>query len=163
MLKGWVESRFGLFPTWHKAALTRFSSPAWIGYVEEKMAPRFHNNSVHAQLDLLYSYCQWRLAHFPLVPLPARHVRLYRGVNDLTEHPLVQRIDKRTAQLRLNNLSSFSADRDRAGEFGDCILEAEVPLAKILFFNDLLPRHMLKGEGEFLVIGGDYRVRTSWL
>lgn len=75
----------------------------------------------------------------------------------------MQRIDKRTAQLRLNNLSSFSADRDRAGEFGDCILEAEVPLTKILFFNDLLPKHMLKGEGEYLVIGGDYRVRTSWL
>lgn len=163
VLKGWVESRFGLFPTWHKAALTRFSSPQWIAYVEEKMAPRFHNNAVHAQLDLLYSFCQWRLEHFPLLPPPARHLRLYRGVNDLTEHPLVQRIDKRTAQLRLNNLSSFSANRDRAGEFGDCILEAEVPLTKILFFNDLLPKHMLKGEGEYLVIGGDYRVRTSWL
>lgn len=68
VLKGWVESRFGLFPTWHKAALTRFSSPQWIAYVEEKMAPRFHNNAVHAQLDLLYSFCQWRLEHFPLLP-----------------------------------------------------------------------------------------------
>jgi NAD+---dinitrogen-reductase ADP-D-ribosyltransferase len=43
VLKGWVESRFGLVPTYHKEKITRFASSAWIRYVEEKMASRFHN------------------------------------------------------------------------------------------------------------------------
>jgi NAD+--dinitrogen-reductase ADP-D-ribosyltransferase len=45
--------------------------------------------------------------------------------------------------------------------FGDYILEADVPAVKILFFSALLPRHALKGEGEVLVIGGDYLVTAS--
>ena len=57
---------------------------------------------------------------------------------------------------------SFTARRSIACEFGDTILEARVPLVKILFFNDLLDRHPLKGEGEYLVIGGDYRVTMSY-
>jgi NAD+--dinitrogen-reductase ADP-D-ribosyltransferase len=46
-------------------------------------------------------------------------------------------------------------------EFGDSILIAEVPLPKI-FFNRLLPG-MLKGEDEFVVIGGVYEVGISSL
>ena len=45
---------------------------------------------------------------------------------------------------------------------GDTIIEAEVPLPKILFYNDLLRQHPLRGEAEFLVIGGDYRVHMSY-
>lgn len=36
-----------------------------------------------------------------------------------------------------------------------------MPAVKIAFFNTLLPFYPLKGEGEFLVIGGDYRVETN--
>jgi NAD+--dinitrogen-reductase ADP-D-ribosyltransferase len=57
---------------------------------------------------------------------------------------------------------SFSFSRERADEFGAWILKAEVPVVKLLFFNDLLPRHPLKGEGEALVIGGDYLVSASY-
>ena len=60
------------------------------------------------------------------------------------------------------NLASFTGERDVAGCFGDTILEVRVPIAKILFFNELLARHPLKGEGEYLVIGSDYRVTTSY-
>ena len=85
VLKGWVESRFGLFPTFHKEVLGRFPSPGWIGYVEEKMSSRFHNNSINLQLDLLYEYSQWALARY-FAP-GKKHLTLYRGVNDFKEHP----------------------------------------------------------------------------
>lgn len=161
VLKGWVESRFGLFPTFHKEPILKFSSPAWIHYVEEKMASRFHNNAIHAQLDLLYEYCQWALARF-LAP-SKRHLRLFRGVINFTEHQLIERRAGRERLIRLNNLVSFTQDRDIATQFGDFILESSVPVPKILFLNDLLARHPLRGEGEYLVIGGDYRVSASYV
>jgi len=160
VLKGWVESRFGLLPTFHKSPLGRFPSPAWIAYVEEKMSSRFHNNSISLQLDILYEFCQWMLGRW-FAP-GRRHLTLYRGINDFEEHQIIERIDKRTAVIRQNNLVSFTASRVVADEFGDTILEARVPLVKILFFNDLLAKHQLKGEGEYLVIGGDYRVSVSY-
>ena len=55
-----------------------------------------------------------------------------------------------------NNLNSFTSSRERADEFGDYILIAEVPLPKVFFFNRLLP-WMLKGEDEFVVTGGCMR------
>ncbi|TBW36998.1 NAD(+)--dinitrogen-reductase ADP-D-ribosyltransferase [Siculibacillus lacustris] len=160
VLKGWVESRFGLFPTWHKAALTRFSSGVWTTYVEEKMSSRFHNNSIFTQLDLLYEFCQWALARFVAPGLT--HLTLYRGINGFDEHPVTRRIDRRTVVMRLNSLSSFSADREVADCFGDIVLTARVPVQKILFFNTLMASHPLKGEGEYLVVGGDYVVTTAY-
>jgi hypothetical protein len=48
-------------------------------------------------------------------------------------------------------------------EFGYTVWQVQVPLAKIFFFNGLLPNSILKGEGEFMVIGGEYRVRmVTW-
>jgi NAD+--dinitrogen-reductase ADP-D-ribosyltransferase len=64
--------------------------------------------------------------------------------------------------ILLNNLSSFTSQRERACEFGDYILEVEVPLPKLFFFNGLLPG-MLKGEDEWVVIGGVYEVGLSCL
>lgn len=159
VLKGWVESRFGLYPTFHKEPITG-PAQAWIPYLEEKMSSRFHNNSIYTQLDMLYEFCQWALERHAA---PGRtHLTLYRGVNDFAEHPLVERIDSRNVVVRLNNLASFSSDRTVADCFGDTILTVTVPVAKVVFFNTLLPVHPLKGEGEFLVIGGEYRVSSSW-
>ncbi|MCW5698307.1 MAG: NAD(+)--dinitrogen-reductase ADP-D-ribosyltransferase [Rhodospirillales bacterium] len=159
VLKGWVESRFGLFPTFHKKALRRFSSAAWMEYVEEKMGSRFHSNAIFSQLDLVYEFAQWSLARFqPRL----RTISLYRGVNDFDEHPIVEIIDRRLVVVRLNNLVSFTSQRDIASWFGSYILEAEVPSCKVLFFNGMLPQAALKGEGEYLVIGGDYRVRATY-
>lgn len=166
VLKGWVESRFGLLPTYHKEPILRFASDAWRLYGEEKVSTRFHNNNINLQLDLMYEYCQWWMRRgWPDAPMPSRasHIRLYRGVNDFEEHHIVARPDKRTAVLRLNNLSSFSIERDIAGQFGDYILETWVPLTKVVFFRDILPRYPFKGEGEYLVVGGDYRVGVSLL
>ena len=62
----------------------------------------------------------------------------------------------------MNSLASFTSERDVADCFGDTIIEANVPLGKLVFFNTLLPTHPLKGEGEFLVIGGDYCVSAGY-
>jgi NAD+--dinitrogen-reductase ADP-D-ribosyltransferase len=161
VMKGWVESRFGLLPTFHKGPLRRYPSEAWMTYLEEKMNARFTNNSINAQLDLLYEYSQWMFARW-LLP-GARHLRLYRGVNDFAEHQVVEWLGKREAVTRQNNLVSFTDRRDIADQFGDSILEVDVPVAKIVFANSLLPGATLKGEGEFLVLGGDYRVRVCTL
>ena len=160
VLKGWVESRFGLLPNFHKQTLGRYPSEAWMVYTEEKMSARFHNNSIHLQLELLYEYCQWTLARM-LYP-GEQHLTLYRGVNGFDEHPIIERTSKREAVVRTNNLVSFTHDRDVAGQFGDTIMEARVPIVKIVALSALLPGAVLKGEGEFLVIGGDYRVKLAY-
>jgi NAD+--dinitrogen-reductase ADP-D-ribosyltransferase len=161
VLKGWVESRFGLFPTFHKVAIDRVSGSGWVTYVEEKMSSRFHNNSIHTQLDLLYEFCQWSLAH--TFSKGRKHLTLYRGVNDFAEHQLVEKIDKRTFVIRINNLVSFTDDREVADQFGDYIIETYVPTTKVLFFNRLIPQAPLKGESEYMVIGGDYTVTASYI
>ncbi len=160
VLKGWVESRFGLFPTFHKTTLGRVGGPDWAAYVEEKMSSRFHNNSIYTQLDMLYEFCQWGLKRYAAAG--QSHIRLYRGINSFDEHQVLDRIDKKTVIMRVNNLASFSSDRSVADCFGDTILTAEVPTVKIVFFNTLLPIHPLKGEGEYLVIGGDYKVEAGY-
>lgn len=161
VLKGWVESRFGLMPTYHNGPLRRLSDERSMAYVEQKLSSRFSNNLIALQLDLLYEFSQWSLRSPWRIVASGRHRTLYRGVNDFNEHQIVERPNRRTAVLRLNNLVSFTEDRDIAGQFGDYILEARVPLVKLLFFRELLPRYPFAGEGEFLVIGGDYRVTVT--
>lgn len=160
VLKGWVESRFGLAPTYHKEPIPHDASPVWAAYVVEKMTSHFHDNAIHTQLDLLYEFCQWAIRAF-FAP-GATHFTLHRGVNRLEDHEIVER-ERGRLTVRLNNLVSFTNDRDMAGCFGDTILTARVPVAKTLFFTDLLPVHSLKGEGEYLAIGGDYRAEASRL
>lgn len=160
VLKGWVESRFGLFPSFHKEPLRRINSHAWLTYMEEKMSGRFHNNSINMQLDLLYEFCQWMLGRFHAAG--RKYIHLFRGCNDLREHQLLEKREKGEALIRLSNLVSFSSQPDRADEFGDTIIEARVPLCKILFYNELLLSHPLRGEAEYLVIGGDYQVKMSY-
>jgi NAD+--dinitrogen-reductase ADP-D-ribosyltransferase len=159
VIKGWVESRFGLLPTYHKQPMTPRSVDVWTAYVAEKMSARYHANSIHVQLDLLYEFCQWQFCRFD----PGRtHVTLFRGTNEYDETKVIQQIDRRTAVVLFNNVLSFSNDRDIAGIFGNRILEAQVPVTKILFSNALFPRHPLQAESEHLVIGGEYRVVLRW-
>jgi len=158
VFKGWVESRFGLFPTYHKENIAGFFSKSWITYIEEKMNSRYHNNCIYMQLDLLYEFCQWVIErfHFP----EATHKMLYRGVNSMDDYCLVQSHDKQHKIVRFNNIVSFTDRRGIASEFGSYILEVNVPMVKLIFFNELLPCHALHGEAEYLVIGGDYRVKV---
>ena len=82
---------------------------------------------------------------------------LYRGTNRIDDYELLDQPDRHRAVMLLNNLNSFTSERDRADEFGDHIIEASVPLAKLLYFPGLLGS-MLSGEKEHLVIGGIYQV-----
>ncbi len=171
VLKGWVESRFGLLPRHHGASLREPGSPAWQDYVAMRAAGLYGTNALEAQLDLLFAYSQYELAR----QFPRRtHLRLYRGVNRLGDHELIADDDPHggpqpksgahsaAGTVLLNNVSSFSRSRERAGEFGDTILSVDVPLAKLAFFSELLPG-MLKAEDEHVVIGGLYRVRLATL
>ena len=156
VLKGWVESRFGLFPSFHKTRIGGFMNRDWLTYVEEKMNSRYHNNCIYMQLDLLYEFCQWVGERFQ-VPA-ATHLTLYRGVNDLDPWLVGGGGEK---IVRFNSISSFTDQADIAGEFGRYVLQVVVPVVKLVFFSDLLPRHGLRGEAEYLVIGGDYRVKVE--
>lgn len=159
VLKGWIESRFGLMPGFHKEAIESITDAPFLAYVEERMGSPFHTNSIYAQLDLVYEYAQWVLAN--LVYPEESHVRLYRGVDGFHEHHIVSRTDRRHFILRLNSLSSFTSDRWVADCFGHTILTVDVPLSKILFSNTLLTFFPLRSEREFWVIGGDYRASVE--
>ncbi len=157
VLKGWVESRFGLCPRHHGQPLREPGSAAWQRYVEIRAQGLRGTNALESQLDLLYGYSQYELAR----QFPQRtHLRLYRGVNRLAEHETIQDHPQGEKVLLLNNINSFSRSRERAGEFGDDLLAIDVPLPKLAFFSQLLPG-MLRGEDEYVVIGGLYRVRLA--
>jgi NAD+--dinitrogen-reductase ADP-D-ribosyltransferase len=150
VLKGWVESRFGLLPRHHREPLRRPGDDAWRRYEEDRAAGLYGTSAVEAQLDLVYAYTQWEFVRKNF----AEHITLFRGTNQPTEY---ERVDANGEVLLFNNLTSFSASRERADEFGDVVLAVEVPSAKVFFYSGLLPGRF-RGEEEYLVIGGLYRV-----
>lgn len=161
VLKGWVESRFGLVPTHHRQPLQRFPSPGWVTYLEEKTFSRLHNNNIHQQLDLLFEFCQWALQRFgvpDLAPAAATHLRLWRGSTRCDEQLVAGSLKARHCTVRLNNLVSFSLSEQDAGCFGDWVFDTLVPTSKLLVFPGLLPGQVLQGEQEVLALGGDYEV-----
>ena len=159
VLKGWVESRFGLMPRWHGQPLRDPSAEAYRRYLEMRAQGLYGTNALEAQLDLVYTYCQYELARRHPA---AQHVTLYRGINRLGDHEVLEKGDNGRQLILLNNLNSFTCSRDRACEFGDYILAVDVPLVKIFFHCGLLPG-VLQGEDEFLAIGGVAEVSLSTL
>ena len=156
VLKGWVESRIGIPPSYHKTRIKGIHTEEYMGYAFDRMKGSERTNAINSQLDLLYEYCQYELE----LKYPAtKTIPLYRGTYDATEHDIIEQVAKRVQIVRLNNLVSFTSDEERAWEFGSTVWEVQVPLSKIFFFNDLLPNSIMKGEGEYMVIGGEYRVR----
>ena len=88
-------------------------------------------------------------------------IELYRGINRISEHETL--IGSKSRQIVLfNNMVSFTTSRERAGEFGDYIVTARIPTQKIFFSCDTLPG-VLKGENEYLVIGGVYDIAIGTL
>jgi len=156
VLKGWVESRMGLPPTFHKIRIPGIHAEEYMVFATDRTKGSARTNAINSQLDLLFEYCQFELTRkYPdLLTIP-----LYRGTHDASEHQLLEQLSRREQIVRLNNLVSFTAEEERAWEFGSTVWEVQVPLAKIFFFSDLLPNSIMKGEGEYLIIGGEYRVR----
>ena len=162
VLKGWVESRFGLVPTFHQAPLARFPSPAWVAYLEQKSASRYHNNNIFQQLDLLFEFCQWMLARHGLLG-PGPTVPLWRGSTQCEQQLLGGSLRARRCTMRLNNLVSFSRSAEQAGCFGDWVFAARVPLSKLLLVPGLLNTRSLQGEAEVLALGGDYELEAGYV
>jgi NAD+--dinitrogen-reductase ADP-D-ribosyltransferase len=156
VLKGWVESRMGIPPTFHRERLLARDTAAWDRYVADRTRGHARTSAIDAQLDLVYTFTQYELARRR--PGEAT-VLLWRGQNDLAAHEIVETLGPREWVVRMNNLCSFTDDRERAWEFGDVVLEARVAVPRIFFAGDLLPRSILKGERELLVVGGELRVR----
>lgn len=154
VLKAWVESRFGLRATFHGGILAT-DAAAQEKYAADRMKGAAQTMGVAMQLDLLYTFCQEELARrYP----GQTHLTLFRGTHDPEEYAVSAEAGSEAKLIRLNNLSSFTCDREVAWEFGSSVWEVRVPLAKIVFFSGLLPRHLLEGEAEYLVLGGQYRV-----
>ena len=155
VLKAWVESRFGLRATYHHGVLAN-DRTAVERYAIDRMKGASQTMGLSMQFDLLYTFCQDELRRrHP----GCEHLTLYRGTHDPEEYALREGSVAGAPLVRLNNLSSFSSDRETAWEFGSSVWEVRVPLSKIVFFSGLLPKHLLEGESEYLVLGGEYRVR----
>ena len=157
-LKAWVESRFGLLARYHKGALGDTNSEHYLHYLDESAKALYCTNALESQLDLLFSYCQYELAgNYE----PRNVLTLFRGINRLEEHDILQRHSKNSITLLLNNLNSFTSDRERADEFGDYCLQVDIPWQKLVFYSDLFPG-LLSGENEYLVLGGVYQANFSY-
>lgn len=156
VLKGWVESRIGIPPTFHKVRIPGIHTEEYMVFARDRTTGSARTNAINSQFDLLYEYGQYELAlRYPGTDA----IPLYRGTYDSAEHQVLEQLSKREQIVRLNNLVSFTSDEERAWEFGTTVWEVFVPVSKIFFCGNLLPGSILKGEGEFLVIGGEYRVR----
>jgi len=164
-LKAWVESRFGLRPTYHAGILA--SDPAARArFAHDRMTGAARAMGLSQQFDLLYTFCQRELAR----RRPGeRWITLYRGTHDPEEYavrtppPSLPSASAATPLpgallVEFNNLSSFTADAEVAWEFGSSIWSVRVPTAKVFCFSGLLPPEFLQGESEYLVLGGLYSV-----
>jgi len=155
VLKGWVESRFGLPPTFHAGPIADLHAPAYVLYLVERMRESARSNAVESQFDLLYEFIQYELRRrHPGIPA----FTLYRGVRDLAEQHVLEDRGRNRLLVRMNNLNSFTSRLEHAWQFGSRVLEAAVPASKIFFRSDLLPGILPRGEEESLVIGGEYEV-----
>lgn len=157
VMKRWVESRFGLLTLKHGDLLRSADSAVYQDYQSDTSLGLYNTNALEAQLDLLYSYCQYELQRsYP----NQSHWQLFRGVNNIAKHIQIGDLVDNKQLLLLNNLSSFSSDALLSETFGDIILEIKVPATKLLFFPELL-KGVLAGEHEYLVIGGVYQAHIQ--
>jgi len=156
VLKGWVESRMGIAPTFHNGCISGNDSEAHYRYIMDRTRGTKRTNAINAQFDLLYEYCQYELLR---CSGEQTTLTLFRGTNGATEDQILEQVGKREQIVRLNNLVSFTDEEERAWEFGSIVWRVQVPTSKVLFFDKLLPTSLLKGEGEYLVIGGEYLVK----
>lgn len=156
VLKSWAQSRFGLHPTYHRGRLLGVDPDDDMAFAVDRMKGSARSNAIYSQLDVLYEFCQEELRRRDF---PWPHLQLYRGTYDASEYPVIARREKRLNCVLCNNLSSFTSNREFAWEFGSTVWEVFVPRCKVFFFSGLLPDSLLRGEDEFVVLGGEYWVR----
>jgi len=154
-LKGWVESRIGIPPTFHREPIEDIHSDAYGRYMADRTRAMARTSAIFAQLDVLYEFVQDELRR---THAGKTTWTLFRGVHDFAEHRVLEETGKNRCLLRLNNLNSFTRNFERAWEFGTRVLEVVVPLSKVFFEAGILPGLVAQGEEEVLVVGGDYDV-----
>jgi len=90
VLKGWVESRLGLAPTFHHEPIDDIHSEAYFRYTMDRMKGSERTSAILSQFDLLDAFVQYELAR----RLPNKtHVTLFRGIYDFEEHQVVEKHD----------------------------------------------------------------------
>lgn len=152
VLKGWVESRLGIPPSYHGRRIEP-RRRSYLEFARQRMRGHAWTNAIDAQLDLLFEFCQYELRRRDL-----RRLVLYRGTQEWDEQQTLARRESGERLIRINSLSSFTSEAERAWEFGSTVFKAVVPAQRIFYFAGLLPKNILKGEDEYLVIGGEYWV-----
>ncbi|GAB6043983.1 NAD(+)--dinitrogen-reductase ADP-D-ribosyltransferase [Endothiovibrio diazotrophicus] len=157
VLKAWVESRFGLRTRHHRVPLEG-DEAAHHRFLVEAASGLYNTNALEHQLDLLYRYCQYELTREDAA---SERLTLYRGINHLDDHGLLEKGENGRRVILLNNVNSFTRNRDRASEFGDHILTAKVPTTKVVCYSGLL-QGLLRGEEEYVVLGGAYEVTVGY-
>lgn len=155
--KGWVESRFGLHPTFHGQPIKDLDDESYQRFAFDRMKGAERTSAIFSQFDLLYEFVQAELKKRR--PGVTRRT-LYRGIYDFSEQQILEHYDRSHYLLRLNNLNSFTDDFEHAWEFGNRVMKVEVPVSKIFFGAGILPKSLLKGENELLVIGGEFEVEV---
>lgn len=156
VLKSWVCSRFGVYPTYHKGVLNYVNKEEDPRFAYDRMKGSAKSNAIYSQFDLLFEYCQYEMKR-RWEGRPC--LELFRGTNDPEEHPVLEVRSKRERCVRLNNLVSFTSDREKAWEFGSTVWKATIARSKVFFFSGLLSDSLLRGEDEYMVIGGNYWVK----
>jgi NAD+--dinitrogen-reductase ADP-D-ribosyltransferase len=154
-LKGWVESRIGIPPTFHKGPIEDIHSEAYEAYLSDRMRGVALTSAIQAQFDVLYEFVQSEIRRREP---ETNSCTLFRGIHDFEEHRVLEKKGRNAFLLRLNNLNSFTSDFERAFEFGTKVIEASVPYCKVFFRADILPGGNFHGEEEVVVIGGDFDV-----
>lgn len=97
--------------TFHGVLLDDRSEDAYEHFLEVCSRGLYNTNALEAQLDLLYTYCQYEL-HRQQPDLT--HLTLYRGFNRFSDDQVLTKPARRRWIVLLNNLSSFSVRRERA-------------------------------------------------
>lgn len=156
VLKHWVERRFGISPTFHRRLIRDNKSENYENFLFEAIGGAVKTSAIESQFDLLYEYCQYELhLRYPCTET----LTLYRGTHDAEEYDILQSFGGREQIVRLNNLVSFTSEEERAWEFGRTVWQTAAPLSKVFIYSGLLTGSILKGEEEFVIIGGEYRVK----
>lgn len=156
VLKGWVMSRIGLPPTYHKERLMENPYESNPVFAIDLVKGSARTNAIYSQFDLLFEFCQYE---FKRRLSGTQSLTLYRGTHDPEEYQVLDSAKRREGVVQFNNISSFTSDREKAWEFGSTVWRVQVPVVKVFFFSELLPDSLLKGEDEYLLIGGRYEVK----
>ena len=85
VLKSWVQSRFGVMPTYHRGILQHVDGDEDQRYAIDRMKGHSRGNAIFSQLDLLYEFCQYEIGRRWS---GCATVQLFRGTNDPEEHPV---------------------------------------------------------------------------